>query len=108
MADQVQFRADLWDQLVLHKDEAQQFIETVDDPVVRELLGKAEGALKMRFFQKTAIDDETYRKTLPDQPFDMLFYIQLFETVVRKKEGLRYLLDHGPDDSDELFALWFS
>jgi len=30
------------------------------------------------------------------------------ETVVRKKEGIRYLLDHGPDDSDELFALWFS
>ena len=71
------------DPVLLYEAEADQFLNSVSDPVIRELMGIAHAEVKHRFQE---------RQGLPSSDFDMLFFLQAVKAFFGKTELLKRIL----------------
>ncbi|MEO0561114.1 MAG: hypothetical protein AAF125_03315, partial [Chloroflexota bacterium] len=84
------------EQRVVNLSEAGDYVSKIEDPFLRDILGRAMAAAWVRL---TAMQIPPEEDVKPSAPFDMLFYIHVQEDIFRNKRMLKqYLNDEITED----------
>jgi hypothetical protein len=78
---------------LINLKEAQEFLESIDDPVIRIALDSARWQVVQRMMARESKDDADF----PQEPFDMYFYFLAAHDLFKHKEFLKELLDGNLD-----------
>ena len=81
--------------IILNEHRAAQFIDSIGDTVVRNLVTLAVAEARARTIRRSGQTEEAWRAMLPDSPLDLYYYAQTVAAVFRQADVIRALLDGG-------------
>lgn len=80
-------------EILLNVREANEFVEGLDDPILKSLLQTALYKVYLRWVKSDNQTDEEFERRKPVVPFDMLFYITLVKDTLENKNYVKEILN---------------
>jgi hypothetical protein len=87
-------------ELLINRKEATDLIDSTTDPALKILLEMAQWQVYQVFMRFTSTTDEEYYQQLPDEPFDMLFYLRSMERLFRFRQVIRAVISGNLDAAE--------
>jgi hypothetical protein len=88
--------------LLINLEEANLYIESIDDPVVKLLVDTARYKVLQGFINYSDIPDAEFDKSLPNAPFDMLFYCRTITRLFSSKYFISEILKGNLDIANQI------
>jgi hypothetical protein len=83
----------------LNRDLTYDAVTSIPDPITRALLDFALAQATLYFLRLDGESIEEYNKKLPDEPFDMAFFIRIMQRIFSHKRILQDILNGKIDEN---------
>ena len=80
-------------QVLINELDAQKTAERISDSITRNLVMFAIAEARMRAIRRVGQSETEWRLSLPEQPFDMEFYVSVVASLFSKTDIVRAVLE---------------